>query len=69
MVKQYKCKSVLGLAMNYKTNYTPFIEHILKNDFVIFRMNWIYRTFSFIFLLASVYSGKLIYNSWDLQIL
>lgn len=63
MMKQYKCKSVLGLAVLYITNYTHFIKHILKNDFVVFRMNWIYRTFYFIFLLASVYSGKLIYNS------
>lgn len=62
MVRQYKCKSVLGLALLYKTNYTPFTEHTLKNDFVVFRMHWIYRTFYFIFLLASVYSGKLIHN-------
>lgn len=67
MVKQYKCKSVLGLAVLYKTNYKRFLEHILKNDFVVFRMHWIYRTFNFIFLLASVYSGKLIHNYWDLH--
>lgn len=62
MMNQYKCKSALGLAVLYKTNYTPFIKHILKKNFVVFRMHWIYRTFYFIFLLASVYCGKLIYN-------
>lgn len=67
IVKQYKCKSVLGLTMLYKTDCTPFTEYILKNDFVVFRMSWIYRTFYFIFLLASVYSGKLTYKCCDLH--